>query len=201
MSTNESLLEELTRAVEQKKRLEVERAEVLEANEELFNESERLTNEETRWDNERTELLTKIEQLTELSESLKNQLNSKPQNDDAHAELESLRKDKSQLVELVTQMEVENTEAAREIERMNESNMNKMKSHLEAAMSKCKALEREKKQLKAAAAAAAAPDKEKASQVSELVEKNKALTEWRRQLVEKNQSLVRLGEIYWTIRN
>ena len=191
MSTNESLLQELTRAVEQKKRLEVERAEVLEANQELFNESERLTDEEARWDNERTELLTKIEQLTELSESLKNELDSKSQHDNKDAEIESLKKDKSELVELVEHMETENAKLARERERVTESNMTKMKSHLEAVMIKCKALEKENKQLRATAA----PDLEKVAQVSDLVEKNKALTEWRRQLVEKNQSLVRPGQM------
>jgi len=46
-----------------------------------------------------------------------------------------------------------------------------------------KTLEKENKLLKSSAC-----EKEK---VADLVEKNKALTEWRRQLVEKNQNLVK----------
>jgi hypothetical protein len=62
-----------------------------------------------------------------------------------------------------------------------------MRSHLEAVVVKCKALEKENKVLKASTV-----DNEKQANVADLVEKNKALTEWRRQLVEKNQALVRL---------
>ena len=61
----------------------------------------------------------------------------------------------------------------------------KMRGHLEAVVIKCKTLEKENKVLKASTV-----DNEKLANVADLVEKNKALTEWRRQLVEKNQALV-----------
>ena len=60
-----------------------------------------------------------------------------------------------------------------------------MRGHLEAVVIKCKTLEKENKVLKASTV-----DNEKLANVADLVEKNKALTEWRRQLVEKNQALV-----------
>lgn len=189
LTTNESLLEELTRAVQHKKNLECEREEVLKANEELFQESERLTQEETKWQQEKLELQAKISEITILAENLQQKLKEKDLNDERDVELASLRRDKSELVGFVGGLQAENERLLREMERASEANsdLKKMRSHLEVAAAKCKALEKENKQLRSAAAG-----KDEMSQLSDLVEKNKALTEWRRQLVEKNQTLVRI---------
>ena len=189
LSTNENLLDELTNAVQQKKSLEVERAEILKANEDLFDETERLNDAEAKWNEERSELEQKNSDLNLLTQNLRRELDEKNSGDERDAEIASLRDERSGLVEAVTRLEADNERLADEFRKVSETTfeLQKMLTHLEGSMAaKVKALEKENKLLKSTPG-----DNDK---VADLVEKNNALTEWRRQLVEKNQNLVSLAD-------
>ena len=77
LSTNENLLEELTNAVQQKKRLEVERAEIFQANDDLFAETERLNVEEAKWENARQLEVKKLRQKIESGEFVPEEIRKK----------------------------------------------------------------------------------------------------------------------------
>ena len=218
LTLNEGIASDLEKTLRYKRRLEEEHEAVLKANDELFDEAQRLNDEESTWIEDKENLEAEVKMLKSEVEILKRNEaeheNGERLADKTIRQIEEMKANQNELSETVTKLEIENKKLSKELGKIEKERDNilsrkelvtgenmqlimeaedfhktrtDLSNQLRGAQNKIKELDNENKSLKF--------DFEnklldqQAEKYAALMEKNKNLSDWREQLIEKNRVL------------
>lgn len=218
LTQNEGIASDLEKSLRQKRRLEEEHEAVLKANDELFEEAQRLNDEESLWIEEKETYECEVKRLkNEVEECRRNEAEREAGEllaDKTIRQIEELKGEKEELEDNVTKLEIENKKLAKELaktekeregilsrkEMVTGENMqlimeaeefhvikSDLSNQLRTAQNRIRDLEKENAALKFDFDSKMVD--QQAERYASLVEKNKNLSDWREQLIEKNRIL------------
>jgi len=225
LSTNEELANILEKTIRSKRRLEEDHEQVLKSNDELFAEAQRLNDEESIWIEDKETLDSELKHLRSEVEDLRRNESQREAGeliaDKTLRQIEEMKSEKLELTNTITQLEIEHKKLTKELQRVEKERDNilnrkemvtgenmqliveaeefhqvkaDLTNQLRSAQNCIRDLEKENANLKFEF------DSKMVDQQAEiyasLVEKNKNLTDWREQLIEKNRLLTEENRKY-----
>jgi len=218
LTLNEGIASDLEKTLRYKRRLEEEHEAVLKANDELFQEAQRLSDEESIWIEDKETLESEVKKLKSENETLKKNEAEREAGellaDKTIRQMDELRMQKEELNEMLTKLEIENKKLSKELGRIEKERDNilsrketvsgenmqlimeaeefhtikvDLSNQLRNAQNKIRELEKENSGMKFEFESKILD--QNAEKYAALVEKNKNLSDWREQLIEKNRIL------------
>lgn len=218
LTQNEGIASDLEKTLRVKRRLEEEHEAVLKANDELFDEAQRLNDEESIWIEEKETYQCEVKRLkSDVEELRRNEAEREAGEllaDKTIRQIEELKGEKEDLEDNVTKLEIENKKLAKELAKVEKErdgilsrkemvtgeNMqlimeaeefhvvkSDLSNQLRTAQNRIRDLEKENAALKFDFDSKMVD--QQADRYASLVEKNKNLSDWREQLIEKNRIL------------